>query len=118
MLHPIKVALETDAERVGLLQAGPPAGADRTRRTRCEGRIQLGLTLLAPAYPATDEVATFMSLANRELISPRLVQCLVDVHRARVTTGCDSDVAQGFGSSCQRSIQRSTRMIGVKPTLA
>ena len=28
------------------------------------------------------------------------------------------DAFQGFGSSCQRSIQRSTRMIGVKPTFA
>jgi hypothetical protein len=55
-----------------------------------------------------------VGFANRESFSRRLV----DVHRARVTTGCDSHAVQGFGSCCQRSIQRSTLMIGEKPTFA
>ncbi len=83
MLHPIQVALETDAERVGLLGTRTRAGTDRTTRAGCERRVELRLALLAPAYTSTDIVAPFVGLANHDLIAGRLVE----LHGTRVTTG-------------------------------
>ena len=48
VLDPVEVALEAQAERVGLLGAGARSRADRTGRAGRERRVELGLALLAP----------------------------------------------------------------------
>ena len=55
MLHPVEVALEAQAIRIGLLVAGTPPRADRARRAGCETFVERGFPDLAPLHPPPDE---------------------------------------------------------------
>src|SRR5581483_3479325 len=46
VLHPVEVALEAEAKRVGLLRLGPRPGADRTGGAGREPGVERGLPLL------------------------------------------------------------------------
>jgi hypothetical protein len=76
VLDPIEIALETDAERVGLLFPRPGSRADGPSRARGQGRVELGLPFLAPANTPTDEVPSLVGFAYDRL---------VDLHGTSVT---------------------------------
>src|SRR5262249_38490583 len=85
MLHTVEVALEAEPVRVGLLARHPVAGADGTRRPRCQRGGELGLAPLTRAEPPADEgVGVVMRALHRDT--------RLDDHRfhgPRVPAGCD-----------------------------
>ena len=55
VLDPVEVALEAQAERIGLLGRRAVARTDRAGRAGRERRVELGLALLTPPDAASDE---------------------------------------------------------------
>ncbi len=77
MLDAIEIAFETEPIRIGCLLARAAARADRTRRARCEQRVELGLALLAcPCAPADVRPCTGMC---------ELHELVFDLHTDSVT---------------------------------
>ena len=70
VLDAVEVALEAEAQRVGLLGTGADAGADRAGRPRRERGRRLGFALLAaPQAPADVRVGTAVGPLDLDLLA-------------------------------------------------
>ena len=71
VLDPIEVALEAQAERIGLLVARARARADRTGRARGERGVERGLAALAPLHGRARRTPSAPACARRTSIVVR-----------------------------------------------